>query len=354
MNARLETKRWFIALAAVLIQLCLGTVYAWSVFKNELVANQGWDEVATSAAFMICIAFVGVAAGFGGVLMDKKGPRYVALLSGVFFGLGTMIGGIGVERQNIYLLYFGYGFIAGSANGFGYVTPIATLLHWFPDKRGLVTGLAVMGFGAGAFFMGKIAPAQIAAWGVAHTLYIWGAVYFILICGSALFFKNPPDGWLPEGYKPQTKTAMADARSMSFSEAIRSIQWWTLWGILVLHITAGIGLISQLAPIAKELYRPLARADISSEQLALATDAAGGLLVAIASIFNGLGRLFWAWLSDFFGRRTIFFVIFLSQAILYGVIPLVSNYYLFMLIACYVLACYGGGFATMPAFAADA
>ena len=346
-----ERKRWSIAIAAIIIQLCLGTIYAWSVFKNDLVANHGWKEIPTSATFMICVGVIGLATTFGGILVDRKGPRLVATLGGLLFGLGTIIGGIGVQMDNILILYLGYGLLGGLGNGFGYVTPIATLIRWFPDKRGLVTGLAVMGFGAGAFFMGKIAPDNIATWGVATTLYVWGAIFLVLIVGAAIFFENPPQCQLP--VSPQSKVPEEEEESFTFSEAIHTPQWWLEWTMLFLNVTAGIGLISQLSPMGKELFRPLVETGLSPEKVVIAIDAAGGLVVAIASIFNGLGRLFWAWLSDGIGRKAVFSTMFLSQAVLYLTVPHISNYYLFMIIASYLLACYGGGFATMPAFAAD-
>ena len=160
-NENLESKRWIIAIAAIVMQLCLGTVYAWSVFKKPLMMTHGWAETPTQATMMINMAVIGVSAAFGGTLVDKKGPRFVATIGGILFGLGTLLAGFADQVGSLWLLYLGFGIIGGLGNGFGYVTPIATLIRWFPDKRGLVTGLAVMGFGAGAFFMGKIAPAMV-------------------------------------------------------------------------------------------------------------------------------------------------------------------------------------------------
>ena len=346
-----QRKRWSIAVAAVVIQLCLGTVYGWSIFKNELVANHGWDELATSITFMVCIGVIGLAAAFGGILVDRKGPRLVATLAGVLFGIGTIIAGLGIAKTNLPMLYLGYGVIAGIGNGLGYVTPIATLIRWFPDKRGLVTGLAVMGFGAGSFFIGQIAPGMIASWGAARTLASWGAVFLVLIVTAAQWLENPPADNLAVTQESDIKRKASD--SFGYQEALHTPQWWLEWGMLLLNITAGIGLISQLSPIASELYRQLITSQLAGRELTQAADAAGGTLVAIAAIFNGLGRLMWSWLSDSLGRRRIFSIMFLSQAILYAITPQVNSYYQFMAIACYLLACYGGGFATMPAFAAD-
>ena len=369
-NERLESKRWWIAVAAIIIQLCLGTVYAWSVFKKPLMSMHGWGETQTQLTFILVMGIVGCAAAFGGTLVDKKGPRFVATIGGVLFGLGTLVAGLGDQMGNIYVLYLGFGVIAALGNGFGYVTPIATLIRWFPDKRGLVTGLAVMGFGAGALFMGQIAPlminsfqvmegAKMVASGCAKTWYIWGAIFLVLVVAAAQMFKNPPQGWLPEGFKPAASTVSA-ADSFMFGEAVKRPQWWMLWAMLCLNVSAGLGLISQLSPIAQDIYRTtvLAITDVSKltpEQVKTLA-VAGGTVVAISAIFNGLGRLFWAKLSDNIGRKAVFAVMFATQAVLYVVIAagLVSNYYLFIVLACYLLACYGGGFATMPAFAADA
>jgi len=345
-NENLESKRWLIAIAAVIMQLCLGTVYAWSVFKKPLITAHGWTEPATQAAFMICIGMIGLAAAFGGTLMNMKGPRFVATIGGILFGIGTLLAGLADQTGNLILLYIGFGFIGGLGNGFGYITPIATLIKWFPDKRGLVTGLAVMGFGMGAFFMGKIAPDMINSMGVANTFYIWGAIFLVLVTASAQLFKNPPAGWLPAGFTPSAAKGTSAADSFTFEEAFRTPQWFMLWGMLFLNISAGLGLLSQLSPMAQEILKKTI-----TDEKALAV--AGGGIVAIASIFNGLGRLFWAWLSDAIGRKNVFLIMFISQAILYIILPKIADPTIFTIVACYLLACYGGGFATMPAFAAD-
>jgi OFA family oxalate/formate antiporter-like MFS transporter len=343
----LEGKRWWIAIAAVIMQLSLGTVYAWSVFKKPLMTTHGWGETETQVTFMICIGMIGIAAAFGGALVDKRGPRFVATLGGILFGIGTLLAGLADATGNIFLLYLGFGFIGGLGNGFGYVTPIATLIRWFPDKRGMVTGLAVMGFGFGAFFMGKIAPGMVNSMGVASTFYILGVIFLILVVAAAQFYKNPPKGWLPAGFTPPKTTASA-AQSFTFDEAKKTPQWWMLWAMLCLNISAGLGLLSQLSPMAQDI---IGKTQGITDPKALAL--AGGTILAIASIFNGLGRLFWAWLSDAIGRKNVFITMFITQAILYILLPQIGSQFLFTVIACYLLACYGGGFATMPAFAAD-
>lgn len=369
-NENLESKRWLIAGAAVIIQLCLGTVYAWSVFKMPLMKMHGWDGKTVQYTFMILMGIIGLAAAFGGTLVDKKGPKFVATIGGILFGIGTLVAGYADQVGNIALLYLGFGVIAALGNGFGYVTPIATLIRWFPDKRGLVTGLAVMGFGAGAFFMGKIAPVMIKAFqvldptdptkiiasGVSTTWYIWGVIFLILVTGSAQLFNNPPAGWVPKGFKPAANSVSA-ADSFTFGEAVKTPQWWMLWSMLCLNVSAGLGLISQQSPLAQDIYKKTEglTGTLTPEQIAIVA-AAGGACVAYAAIFNGLGRLFWAKISDNIGRKMVFLIMFATQAVLYVLVAkgFVATYWLFVVASCYLLACYGGGFATMPAFAADA
>ncbi|HQP32254.1 MAG TPA: MFS transporter, partial [Deltaproteobacteria bacterium] len=276
------------------------------------------------------------------------------------------LSGVADQVGSLPLLYLSYGIIGGLGNGFCYVTPIATLIRWFPDKRGLVTGLAVMGFGLGAFFMGKIAPEMInsfkggmTASGVAMTFYIWGVIFLVLVTGAAQLFDNPPKGWLPSGFTPAA-SAVSAADSFTFDEAVKTPQWWMLWGMLFLNVSAGLGLISQLSPLAQDYYRPLVTDPNilnNPEALTKTLAAAGGTVVSISAIFNGLGRLFWARVSDVksIGRRGVFGFMFASQAVIYILVAMgiLSNYWIFMIAACYLLACYGGGFATMPAFAAD-
>jgi OFA family oxalate/formate antiporter-like MFS transporter len=360
-NENLESKRWLIAIGAIVMQLCLGTVYAWSVFKKPLMGAHGWAEMPTQLTFMILMGVVGCAAAFGGTLVDKKGPKFVATVGGILFGIGTLLSGFADQSGSLPLLYLGYGIIGGLGNGFCYVTPIATLIRWFPDKRGLVTGLAVMGFGFGAFFMGQIAPKMITAFkggmtpsGVAQTFYIWGVIFLVLVTGAAQLFKNPPAGWLPAGFKPAASTVSA-ADSLNFNAAVKTPQWWMLWSMLFLNVSAGLGLISQLSPLSQEFYKSLAPTGLSPEEMVKTLAAAGGTVVAVTAIFNGLGRLFWARVSDTIGRKMVFMIMFSSQAVIYALIGMgiINAYYIFMVAGCYLLACYGGGFATMPAFAAD-
>src|SRR5512145_1316650 len=346
-NENLESKRWFLALAGVVIMLILGTVYAWSVFVKPIAALHGWEVKVVSRVFMLIIGVIGISAAFGGMLVDKKGPKFVATMGACFYGVGVLLGGVALYSGNFWFLLFGYGVIAGIGNGLTYVVPIATLIRWFPDKRGLITGLAVMGFGFGAFFIGMIIPSLINKVGVANAFLILGAVYLVLCVLAALTLQNPPAGWLPKGFKPATTTVSA-ADSFSWDEAKKTRQWYMLWGMLFLNVTAGMGLLSKLSPMAQEVIK-IAQGVDDPAKLAIM----GGSVLATASIFNGLGRLFWAAVSDKIGRKGTYMTMFLTQAILYILLPQVTSVLIFTIIACYLLACLGGGFAVMPSFAAD-
>ena len=343
----LMAKRWLIAVSGVIIMTLLGTVYAWSVFVNPIMATHGWSKESVAVVFMIIIGMIGLSAAFGGILVDKKGPKFAAFLGVILYSIGVLAGGLALKIGSIWLLYIGYGVIGGMGNGLAYVVPIATLIRWFPDKRGLITGLSVMGFGMGAFFIGKIVPDLINNVGVSNSFFILGIVYLIGSGLSALLLRNPPPHWLPDGFTPSGKTVSA-ADSFSWAEARKTPQWYMIWMMLFLNVTAGMGLLSKLSPMAQEVIKT-AQGVTDPKQLAVL----GGGVLAAASIFNGLGRLFWAAVSDKIGRKNVFLVMFASQALLYFYLPQVDSVMLFTVVACYLLACLGGGFAVMPAFAAD-
>ncbi len=346
-NENLMSKRWAIAGAGIVIMTLLGTVYAWSVFVKPVIAATGWEKTAVAATFMIIIGMIGLSAAFGGILVDKKGPKFVCTIGVILYGLGTLLAGLAIKSGNIWFLYLGYGVIGGAGNGLAYVVPIATLIRWFPDKRGLITGMSVMGFGLGAFFIGKIVPGLINNVGVINSFMILGVIYLIANAIAAAVLSNPPAGWLPDGFTPSASTVSA-ADSFSWAEAKKTPQWYMIWGMLFLNVSAGMGLLSKLSPMAQEVISA-AKGITDPAQLAIA----GGAVLATASIFNGLGRLFWAAVSDKIGRKNVFLTMFATQAALYFYLPQVSDPFMFTVIACYLLACLGGGFAVLPAFAAD-
>ena len=314
------------------MQMALGAVYAWSVFRIPLTKGFGWTISEVTLTFTIAIFVLGLAAFGGGIWMRRAGPRVVALTAGVLYGLG--VGLASLSAGHLWWLYCSYGVMAGVGLGLGYIVPVATLVKWFPDKRGLITGLAVAGFGAGALITAPIATRLVASVGVMHTFAILGAAYFVAVTGGALFMRNPPEGWMVS-----VGDGLQAVPGMVLGEALRSWQWYGLWTLLFLNTTAGIAVISQAAPMFQEITR------ISAARAAS--------IVGIISIANGAGRLMWAWLSDFIGRRPVFLVMFLVQAIVFWILPAAHDLTTFAALAVVVLLCYGGGFGTMPAFAAD-
>jgi len=351
-RSALLNKRWGIVVAAVAMQLCLGTVYAWSIFKKPLMAAHGWSETQTQATFMIASFMFAVAVAFGGTLVDRRSPRLVGILGGLLFGSGLVLAALANRLASIGLLYVAYGLITGSGGGFGYAVPVATLIRWFPDKRGLVTGLAVMGYGFGSFLMGNIGPRLILRAGVVQTFLIWGLVSLLVVLCAALCMHNPPAGWSESVRRETDITGPQDKPAFHYSQALRTPQLWTLWLILFLNVTAGLGLISQLSPMAQ---------DVMKSEAGTVPDARGmesivivsGMIVAIGAVSNGLGRLAWSWISDAWGRKKVFAVICLSQAAAFILLAHSVTTLIFAVLICYLLACYGGTLACMPAFAAD-
>ncbi|MEN6385725.1 MAG: OFA family MFS transporter [Phycisphaerales bacterium] len=342
-NKRLQNvgclqNRWLVAIAGIAIQMMLGTVYAWSVFKIPLIKNHGWSAGQVGFTFTLTIFFLGFSAALGGRFVDKAGTKKIASIAAVLFGSGTLLAGLADSIGNLWLLWIGYGVIAGIGNGLGYVTPIAVLLRWFPDKKGFITGLAVMGFGLGAALVGQIGPVMIAKIGIANTFFIFGIIFIIGLYIAAQKLVNPPSDYVLIGSLPKTQSAEI---SVDFQNARSMKQFYILWGILFLNVTAGIAIISNLSPMAQQ-------------QLSLSNPAVmAGNIVAVAALFNGFGRLFWGSISEKIGRSKAFLLIFGTQIPLFIILPHISNTILFTIVCCYILLCYGGGFGTMPSFAAD-
>ena len=329
--------RWVIAIAGIFFQIALGAVYAWSVFRVPLAKQFGWSISEVTLTFTISIFVLGIAAFFGGLWLNRKGPRIVALTGGVLYGLGVFLASF---SHNLWWLYLSYGFIGGIGLGLGYIVPVAVLVKWFPDRRGLITGIAVGGFGAGALITAPVATRLIQSVGVLSTFAYLGIGYLIVTVIAGAFMQNPPDGWKPEGWSPTaTETAQRAGHDFKLGEALRTWQWYALWLLLFLNTCAGISVISQEAPIFQELTG--------------VTAVVAGGMVGVASLGNAVGRVFWAWVSDLITRRATFFVMFLLQVLLFWFLPNVASASLMTIVTFVVLMCYGGGFGTMPAFTAD-
>ena len=331
-------KRWGIALAGIFLQMALGSVYAWSVFRVPLAKQFNWSISEVTLTFTISILALGFAAFFGGLWLKKVGPRIVAMTGGALYGGGILLASF--SYHGLWWLYMSYGVISGIGLGFAYIVPISVLVKWFPDKRGLMTGIAVGGFGAGALITAPIATRLINNVGVLQTFAYLGGAYLIAAVTSAFFLQNPPEGWLPEGWKPKEKQQVENnGKNFKLTEALKTWQWWALWLLLFLNTSAGISIISQEAPMFQEF--------------ASVTPLIAAGMVGIVSIGNALGRVFWAWVSDFIGRRFTFSIMFIIQILLFWFLPSFHSITGITIIVFLILMCYGGGFGTMPAFVAD-
>lgn len=417
--------RWLVPPASIAIHLCIGSVYAWSVFNPALTRELGvvapaaddWDLGSVVWIFSVAIVFLGLSAAFAGKWLEKVGPRMVGVFAATFWGGGFILGSLGIASHQLWLVYLGYGVFGGCGLGLGYVSPVSTLIRWFPDRRGMATGMAIMGFGGGAMiaapvqgwllslfakapeYLGSVdviatvteagrvfaqttagnveviiaSAAQAASLpgggsagvyvvgtgdtGAAATFMTLGIVYFCVMIIAAFSFRVPSEGWKPEGWEPKPETAnrMITRNDVDIDQALRTPQFWQLWIMLCFNVTAGIGVIG----VAKTMM-----SDIYGTMMPLVVTAAfASTYVLMISVFNMVGRFFWASTSDFIGRKNTYHCFFVLGAVLYLAIPYfatggAANPSMFYLIGFYVatmiiFSMYGGGFATIPAYLAD-
>ncbi|GCD84039.1 L-lactate MFS transporter [Parageobacillus thermoglucosidasius] len=335
--------RWLIALSAVGIHISIGSVYAWSNFTNPLKQMFGWSDQEVALTFSIAILFLGLSAAFLGHFVEKHGPRKAGLLAATFFGIGIAGSGLAVVLESKYLLYLFYGVLGGIGLGVGYITPVSTLVKWFPDRRGFATGLAIMGFGFAAAISSPVMNSLIGSVGVSNTFYILGAVYFGIMALSSLYLEKPPEGWMPEGFKEKVKAGKAkpsmDLSQLTANEAIKTRRFWYLWLMLFINVTCGIAILAVAKPLAME--------SIGIDE------AAAAALVGAIGVFNGLGRIGWASASDYIGRPNTYTAFFVLQIIIFFFLPDVSVKWLFVGMLIIVYTCYGGGFSCIPAYIGD-
>src|SRR3989440_2822068 len=330
--------RWVLAITAFLMQLALGSVYAWSVFLKPVIASYHVSRIQANLTFSIVLLALGITAGFGGYLNKRFCPRIVATAGGILYGLGVILAAF--AAPNIFILYLTFGIIGGIGIGLGYIVALAMLIKWFPDRRGFITGLAVAGFGAGALITSPVAAALITSVGLGSTFLYLGIAYLVVIAIVAQFFRTAPDGYAPAGWTPSARQQTdRSRRDYTLSEAFRLPRWYVLWLILALNVTAGAALISVASPLAQKFTGVGA--------------VTAALLVSVIGIFNGAGRLFWGWFSDGIGRPFTFLSMFIIQAIVFAILPSITSFALLLVPAAIIALCYGGGFGTMPAFAAD-
>ncbi len=349
--AHAEFNRWLIPVAAVLVQICIGSVYAWSTFNRPINALfpappadrwLAWFK-APYITFSAALVLLGLSAAFGGPWVERRGPRAAATAAACFFSAGLLIGGLGLRIGQEWLVFVGMGIIGGIGCGLGYIAPVSTLVKWFPDRRGMATGMAIMGFGAGAFLAGYLNAYLIDHIGVANTLFALGVVYFVIMNIGARIIRRPAPGWQPKGWVPRTVANQVPGEaSLTRNAAVRTYQFWLLWGMLFVNVTAGIGILAQASPMMQDMFGK--------------TALQAAAVVSIISLFNAGGRFFWASLSDYIGRRMTYFVFFTLGFLLFLAIPRLgaAGEWIFFQIALYVVfTMYGGGFATIPAFLAD-
>ncbi|MEI3613841.1 L-lactate MFS transporter [Pseudogracilibacillus sp. SO30301A] len=335
--------RWLIAASAVGIHISIGSAYAWSVFTNPMVERYGWDTTQISLAFSIAIFFLGTSAAFMGRFVEKHGPRKSGMLSAILFGVGVAGSGLATAIESLPLLYIFYGVIGGTGLGIGYIAPVSTLVKWFPDRRGLATGLAIMGFGFAALISGPAAAFLIEVVGISSTFYILGAIYFIVMTLSSQYLSPPPKGWAPKGFIESKENGSSkikeDLSQLTANEAVKTRRFWMLWLMLFINITCGIAILAVASPMAQEITGMTA--------LAAAT------MVGLLGLFNGAGRLGWAALSDYIGRPNVYTTFFVIQVIAFFALPFATNPIIFQILLFSILTCYGGGFASVPAYIGD-
>jgi len=335
--------RWLIAASAVGLHISIGSVYAWSNFTNPLIDEFGWTSQQVQLTFSIAILFLGLSAAFLGHFVEKYGPKKAGLLAAGFFGAGIIGSGLAVNMGSLPLLYVTYGVLGGIGLGVGYIAPVSTLVKWFPDRRGLATGLAIMGFGFAAAIASPIMDSLIKSVGTANTFYILGISYFVIMTLSSLYLERPPVGWVPEGFKDKMQSGKTkikeDLAQLTANEAVKTKRFYYLWLMLFINITCGIAILSAAKPLAEE-------------SIGLSTGEAAAL-VGILGLFNGFGRLGWATISDYIGRPNTYTIFFALQIILFMALPHTTTAILFQVMLAVIYTMYGGGFAAIPAFIGD-
>jgi len=350
--------RWLIPPAALAVHLCIGEVYGFSVFNDPLtrviginrsIKGQDWTIPQIGWTYSVGLIMLGLSAALLGRWVERVGPRRTMFTSACCFSGGLLISSVGVALHNIVLLYLGYGVIGGIGLGLGYIAPVSTLVKWFPDRPGMATGMAIMGFGGGALigaplaveFMGHFQSSTSV--GVKETFRVMGCLYFALMMFGAFIVRVPVHGWKPKGYVPSSRPQklVTDAH-VSVDVAWKTPQFWLLWAVLCLNVTAGIGILGQASLMAQNMFGVPA--------------AVGAGYAGLLSIFNMGGRFFWSSISDLTGRKMIYCVYFLLGAVLYMLVPVTQKIHsvtFFVFVTAIIISMYGGGFATIPAYLRD-
>ncbi|MFZ3417901.1 OFA family MFS transporter [Arthrobacter sp. 3Tela_A] len=356
--------RWLIPPAALAVHLCIGQAYATSVYKTALVEYFDASLTQIGVIFSVAIVMLGLSAAVMGTWVDRNGPRKAMFVSALFWSGGFMVGALGIFTGQLWLVYIGYGFLGGIGLGIGYISPVSTLIKWFPDRPGLATGMAIMGFGGGALIASPLSSALLAfydpdsgtpGWvasgdAVGKLFVTLGVVYLIYMLYGAWTIRVPADDWKPKGFDPATvaRKPLVTTANVSASNAIKTRQFWLVWIVLFCNVTAGIGILEQAAPMIQDFFR-------EPDGASVVTAAVAGGFVGLLSIGNMGGRFVWSATSDVIGRKRIYMVYLGAGAACYVLLALFgsSSTILYVLLAFIILSFYGGGFATVPAYLRD-
>ena len=339
MDTKLKN-RWLIAASAIGIHISIGSVYAYSVMTNPVKDIFLVEGSVIKWAFKIAILFLGLSAAILGKWVEKIGPRKSGTIAGLFYGIGIAGTGLAVQLELLWLFYLCYGVLGGIGLGIGYITPVSTLVKWFPDRRGLATGMAIMGFGFSALIFGPVMQWLFESFGVYSAFYILGIVYLVLILSSSQYMEKPPLNFVPEGFSPETsKTVVKDLANIDANSALKTRRFYYIWIMMFINISCGIAIIAAASPLMQEKlnYSPMQAA----------------ALVGMIGVFNGLGRIFWSSLSDYFGRANTYIFFFGFQMLAFFFLPKIGIEIVFLVVIFTIITMYGGGFAMLPAFLGD-
>ncbi|KGH46143.1 MFS transporter [Modestobacter caceresii] len=362
--ARPGFNRWLIPPAALAVHLCIGQAYATSVYKAALVSHFDSSLTAIGIIFSIAIVMLGLSAAVFGTWVDRNGPRAAMFTAACFWSAGFLVGALGISTEQLWLVYLGYGVLGGIGLGIGYISPVSTLIKWFPDRPGLATGMAIMGFGGGALIASPLSR-QLMNWydptydgtigttptgaAVAQLFVTLGIVYLAFMMFGAFIIRVPAPDWRPDGFDPSTVKAksLVTTENVSANNAIKTPQFWLLWTVLFCNVTAGIGILEQAAPMIQDFFR-------NGETSAVAAATAAGF-VGLLSLFNMGGRFVWSSTSDYIGRKPIYMVYLGVGLVLYVLLATVGSTatWVFVILAAIIISFYGGGFATVPAYLRD-
>ena len=326
--------RYVIASCGVILNLMLGSTYAWSVYRNPIIAETSWNQSAIAFAFSLAIFCLGMSAAFMGQVVEKFGPRVTGTISAILYASGNILTGFAIAQHSIFLLYLGYGVLGGIGLGTGYVTPVSMIIKWFPDKRGLATGLAIMGFGFASLLTGPIAHFLITKYDVINTFYLLGGAYFLVMLIVSQFLKFP--SYSEEDTDDSRKQL---SQGIGAKKALKTVEFYLLWLILFINISCGLALISVASPMAQDI------AGMTANQAAI--------IVGLMGIFNGFGRLLWASLSDYIGRPLTFLILFVVNILMTVSLIFLHAPALFTIAMAVLMTCYGAGFSLIPPYLSD-